>query len=162
REAHRERLRSFGWQLTEDGPSYVASREGASSGVQLVYGSTYQVSAPGQAIAVVVVSDEPEWSSSAAWRERLGSLSPRGLVTTVPLAEGMKGPEPTWGEITADELVLARMWLGQAGYWPPADAERAWLHEGTQTTGYDTLADALGAWVTGTGRLLGAPCGAGN
>jgi hypothetical protein len=77
----------------------------------------------------------------------------------VPLAEGMKAPESWWGEQTADELVLARMWLGQVEYFPAIVRDEAWLHEGTQTTRYDSLADALGAWLDAvpTVPLLGAP-----
>ena len=158
RTAHRARLRELGWELAEDGPSYIASRDGARSGVRLVYGATYQFTGQEPALAVVVVVDDTEASPREMWRERLHDLAPRVLVSTVPLAEGMKAPEPWWGEATADELVFARTWLGQAVAFPALGGEPpAWLHEGTQTTRYDTLADALDAWLLGSEPLLGAP-----
>jgi hypothetical protein len=162
REAHRARLRELGWVLAGDGPTYVASRDGGPGGVRLVYGTAYQATELEQAIAVVVVGDDPQAWSSARWQERLATVAPRVLVTTVPLAEGMKAPEPSWGEATSDELVFARTWLGQAAAFPTSSGEEAWLHEGTQTTRYDTLADALGAWLDGSAPLLGAPPDAGN
>jgi hypothetical protein len=160
--AHRERLAALGWALQGEDGNFLASRPGATGGVRLVYTRPVMaglaVAQGEQAVAVIVVEDDPGDSRLEELRLLFAQAAPRVLVICVPLAEGMERPEAWWGERTVDELVLARIWLAQAEL-PPAIAGdgEAWLHEGTQTTRYDTLADALAAWLAGAEPLLGAP-----
>jgi hypothetical protein len=156
RSAHRERLQQFGWVLTGEGALYTASRDGTDIGLVLAYGTLPPLGGSEPMVAVVVLDDPAEDVPAGAG----GGM----LVTAVNLAEGMKAPEAWWGERTADELVLARTWLGQVSALPPAaQSGPAWFHDGTLTTRFDTLADALGVWLDmlPTRPLLGAPPDAG-
>jgi hypothetical protein len=157
RRAHRARLGELGWQLTGEGATYSASRDGTEGRLRLQYGTPSAFTPQQEPLAVVLVDDGRDSAPLDFWRSSLAGIAPRVYVTSVPLDEGMKAPEAWWGERTADELVLANMWLAQAGYFRTADGEPAWLHEGTQTTTYGTLADALGGWLAGGEALLGAP-----
>ncbi len=175
--AHLGRLAATGWSLVSDGSGVVVATRGEDGPprVLLVYRAGAEVPLrllaglpEGKAAAVVIVEPDPAIRHPALlrmWRDALAQAGRPVLVTSVSLDEGLKSPADVaerWGERTAEELVFARIWLGQRDVFTPSPPAPAWLATGTQETRFDSLAEALAAWLAGPEPLLGAPPAAGN
>ena len=117
-------------------------------------------------VAAVLLDDDPDATSdrlASQWREWLGvDPDSPALVTVVPLGEGLSAADvdSTWGRRTLDEIAFARLWLQQS-ISPAPEPHPAWLY-GPGERRFDSVQEALAAWLDGPARILAAPPGAGN
>jgi hypothetical protein len=185
---HQQRLLDAGWRLSalsrgsagtnlrlvstehDTGPAHVLLVYGPAEVQPASVQEARASLGPGR-WAVVLVEDDPDapeaarQALSSTWRVLLtDDPAPPALVTVVALDEGLPtgSADPTWGERTTDELVLARLWLEQVQAGGPESAPRpAWLRSGPDERRFEAVGHALGAWLESPNRLLVAAHGPG-
>jgi TPR repeat protein len=184
---HRDRLAARGWQLTpvdrrltlaaspgDSLPPRVVVVHGTEEAQQPLAQRTVADLAPGPA-AILLVDDDPALGDAeraavlARWRAAVAQPGRPVLVSLLALGEGMADADEAtarWGERTSDEIALALMWTAQMlTVLPPGVApdDPVWLRPaGGEAQRCESLAEALGLWLAGPDRVLGAPSAAGN